>query len=65
MTDETSQWRETKVMNRISEYFAWCKKPADDGYKVEVNVSSRYWFVRCKMDERYDLIASGRAMMYL
>ena len=53
----------TKITNSGSKLYAWCKKPAAEGYKVETSHGSRIWFV--VMTGRYDLIAFGRAMMYL
>ena len=60
---DSQNWTPTKIMNRSSELFAWCRKPQKEGYKVEVSPGSRDWFV--VMKGRYDLIASSRAMMYL
>ena len=60
---ESHKWNLTKITNSGSELYAWCMKPVAEGYKVEVSPGSRNWFV--VMTGRYDLIASGRAMMYL
>ena len=60
---ETYDWKPTKITNRSSDLFAWCKKPVAEGYKVETSSGSRIWYVA--MTGRYDLIASGRTMMYL
>ena len=56
-------WNPTKITNSGSKLYAWCKKPVAEGYNVETSHGSRIWFV--VMTGRYDLIASGRAMMYL
>ena len=60
---KSHSWNPTKITNSGSKLYAWCRKPVAEGYKVETSHSSRVWFV--VMTGRYDLIASGRAMMYL